>query len=81
MPIKNDVEVSHISAQGIWLFTDDTEYFVSFTDYPELRNATVQQLCAVTVDALGDFHWQELDVDIERDALEMPEKYPLYFIA
>ena len=78
---KNKVEVSHISSVGLWLFVDDAEFFVSFQDYPDLLNATISQLSEVTVDSIGDFHWEELDVDIERNALEEPEKYPLRFRA
>ena len=78
---KNKIEVSHISSVGLWLFVDDAEFFVSFQDYPDLLNATISQLSEVTVDSIGDFHWEELDVDIERNALEEPEKYPLRFRA
>lgn len=60
-------------------FVDDTEFFVDFADYPDLLNATVRQLNGVTVDVMGNFHWEALDVDIEREALEMPENYPLQY--
>lgn len=78
---KTKVEVVHISPIGLWLFADGSEFFVNFCDYPDLLNATIKQLNSVTMDSMGDFHWEELDIDIERDSLEEPEKYPLYFRA
>ncbi len=32
-----------------------------------------------SVEKFGDSHWDELDTDIERDALKFPERYPLKF--
>ena len=55
------------------------EYFVSFKDYPDFYTATVQQINDFTVDAFGNFHWEVLDIDIEKESLETPENYPLVF--
>ena len=32
-----------------------------------------------SIDAMGNFLWESLDVDIEKDAIEHPEKYPLIY--
>jgi hypothetical protein len=72
-------EITGISALGFWLLVDDSEYFVPFADYPAFKEATVVQI--YTVQQLGprQFHWPELDVDIELDALQYPERFPLQF--
>ena len=72
-------EIQNISPRGFWIFDGEKEYFVSFNDYPEFYTATVQQINDFTVDASGNFHWEVLDVDIEKESLDNPENYPLKF--
>jgi hypothetical protein len=72
-------EVTNITAHGFWLFVDDREYFVPFADYPVFRIATVAQIYAVRRIGPTQLHWPELDADIELDALERPDAYPLKF--
>jgi hypothetical protein len=72
-------EVTNITAHGFWLFVDDREYFVPFADYPVFRTATVAQIYAVRRIGPTQLHWPELDADIELDALERPDAYPLKF--
>ncbi len=70
-------EVTNISAVGFWLLVDDAEYFVPFSDYPAFRAATIAQIMNAQQLAPRQFYWPELDADIELDALEHPEQYPL----
>ncbi len=72
-------EVTNITAHGFWLLADDREYFVPFSDYPVFQNATVAQIYAVRRIGPTQFHWPQLDADIELEALERPEAYPLRF--
>lgn len=72
-------EVTSIHTTGFWLLVDDVEYFVPFDDYPVFRGATVVQIYAVRRLGPTQFHWPELDADIELEALERPEQYPLVF--
>ena len=72
-------EVTNICATGFWMLVDDKEYFVSFDDYPVFQRATVTQIYAVQRLGPTQFHWPELDADIELQALEHPEQYPLVF--
>ncbi len=58
---------------------DDREYFVPFADYPAFKDATVAQIYNAQRLGPGQFHWPELDVDIELDALQHPERFPLQF--
>jgi hypothetical protein len=72
-------EVTSITQAGFWLLVDDKEYFVPFTDYPEFKQATVEQICKPERVGSDIFSWEELDIDIELGALAEPEKYPLEF--
>ena len=70
-------EVTTIGSHGFWLLADDREYFVPFTDYPVFQSATIAQMFNVRRIAPRQYHWPDLDADIELDALEHPEHYPL----
>ena len=81
---QNDVNASHnevtnISQLGLWLLVGDKEYFVPFKDYPEFTEATISQIYHLQRSGPGHFHWPDLDVDIELQALENPDKYPLKY--
>lgn len=72
-------EVTNVDKTGFWLLVDDREYFVPFDDYPVFRQATVDQIYAVQRLGPAQFHWPELDADIELEALEHPQRFPLTF--
>ncbi len=72
-------EVTNISAAGFWLLVDDKEYFIPFEDYPVFRQATVAQIYGVERLSPMQFSWPELDADIELEALEHPEQFPLIY--
>lgn len=71
------VEVTNISAHGIWLLTDDSELFMSYEDFPWFKKATIAQVTNVEEPQKGHFYWPDLDVDLTVDIIEHPEKYPL----
>lgn len=77
--VTSDSEVTNISAVGFWLLVDDGEYFVPFDDYPAFQKATVVQIYTMQQLSPTQFYWPELDIDIELEALEHPERYPLTF--
>ena len=71
------VSVENITPFGIWLFVKEKEYFLSYKDYPYFKDQTINSI--QNVQLLHGYHlyWPELDVDLEIDNLENPEKYPL----
>ena len=71
------VSVENITPLGIWLFVKDKEYFLSYKDYPYFKDQTIGSI--LNVELIHGFHlyWPDLDVDLELDNLENPEKYPL----
>lgn len=72
-------EVTNISAHGFWVFDDRTqrEYFLSFRDFPWFAQASIEQISSVVREGVSVFHWPELDVDLDLDRIEHPERYPL----
>lgn len=74
-------EVTAVGRDGFWLINEELEFFVPFADYPIFRHATVEQIYNMEEIAPGQLRWESLDVDIELDALENPERYPLKFAA
>lgn len=76
---KTKAEVTNISPFGIWILAGGKEYFVSYKDYPVFENASVRQIADIESDISGNLHWKELDADIELEALENPESFPLMY--
>ena len=74
-------EVTNIGPHGFWLLVDDREYLVPFADYPAFQQATVAQIYTVQRLSPDQFHWPDLDVDIELESLEHPGQFPLTFQA
>ena len=73
------VSVENITPFGIWLFVKGKEYFLSYEAFPFFRERTLGAIQNVRL--LHGFHlyWPDLDVDLEIDNLENPQKYPLTY--
>jgi len=69
--------VENITSFGIWLFIKEKEYFLNYKDYLYFKDQTLSSI--QNVQLLHGYHlyWPELDVDLETDNLENPQKYPL----
>lgn len=72
-------EVSHISTHGLWVLVNDSEYMLSFSEYPWFSEAKLSEIQNVQVLHGSHLRWPMLDVDIELDSLETPERYPLIY--
>ena len=71
------VEVTNISQHGLWLLTDEGEYFLSFETFPWFKDAPVGKLLHVELPSRHHVYWPDLDVDLEIDSIVHPEHYPL----
>ena len=71
------VEVVNISSFGFWLSMDEEEFFLSFKDFPWFRKATIDQICNVRHEHNNQFHWPDLDVDLDLERVKHPERFPL----
>lgn len=72
-----DVEVANVSGHGFWLLIDDRERFLSFTDFPWFRDASIATLCNVQRPHPGHLYWPDLDVDLATESIDHPERFPL----
>jgi hypothetical protein len=59
------------------LFTVGKEYFLSYEKFPFFRDQTLKDIQDVRLLHGRHLYWQRLDVDLEIDNLENPNKYPL----
>ena len=71
------VSVENITSFGIWLLVKEREYFLSYKDFHFFKDQTLNSI--QNVQLLHGYHlyWPDLDIDLEIDNLENPEKYPL----
>ena len=73
------VEVQEISHHGIWIYVKGREYFLPYKDYPWFKEAKISEVFNVQLLHGMHLHWPDLDVDLELEALQHPEKYPLIY--
>ena len=73
----SDAEVLNVSPHGFWLLVGEREYFLDFDYFPWFKRATMDQLFKVQLLHKEHLYWEELDVDLDLDRIEHPEKYPL----
>ena len=69
--------VLNVSPHGFWLCVAGKEYFPGFDDFPWFRKAPIEQLFNLEFSHGRHLHWPDLDVDLDLDRIEHPEKYPL----
>lgn len=72
-----DVEVSHISTYGIWLLTENQEFFLPYDEFPWFQDAKVRDILAVEQPRRGHFYWRNLGVDLTVEMIKNPHHFPL----
>lgn len=74
----SQVEVLGVSKHGFWLLLDEEdELFVSFSEFPWFRKASVEQLFHVDRPQPHHLYWSMLDIDLHVDSIRHPERFPL----
>lgn len=71
------VSVENITSFGLWMLVKGKEYFLTYQDYPYFKDQTIKSIQNVKLLHGFHLHWPDLDVDLEINNLENPEKYPL----
>lgn len=71
------VSVKNVTPFGIWLFVNNKEYFLNYNEYPYFKDQIISAIQNVSLRHGFHLYWPKLDVDLEIDNLENPEKYPL----
>ncbi len=74
-------EVTHVSKHGLWLLLDDEELFLSFTDFPWFKAATIDQLCEIERPTEDHLYWPSLDVDLAVASIRNPSAFPSVSVA
>jgi hypothetical protein len=79
-PLGDDIsraEVLGISAEGISLSANSQEMFLAYHDFPWFKNAPPAKVRNVQMPAPDHFFWPDLDVDLTKEIILHPEKFPL----
>ena len=71
------VEITHISAHGVWLLAHGKERFMSYEDFPWFKDVPIRKILNVAQPMSCHFYWPELDIDLGIEAIEHPERFPL----
>ena len=71
------VEVTNIAAHGVWLLADGKELFMPYNDFPWFKDQPVKSIINVEEQSLGHFYWPDIDVDLTREMIEHPNRFPL----
>ena len=71
------IEVTHVSSHGVWLLVEGRELFLSFDEFPWFKDASIGKIINVEIAAPGHIRWPELDVDVDIESIDHPEKFPL----
>ena len=70
------VKILSINPEGIYLSVAGKDYFISYKRVPWFWNARVNEIMNVSMMGRMGIRWEDLNVDLEIDSLEHPEKYP-----
>ena len=73
----SEVEITHISSNGIWMLTHQEELFLSYEDFPWFKDQKIKAILDVEELKSGHFYWPEIDVDLTLDIIKHPERFPL----
>ncbi|WP_062060079.1 DUF2442 domain-containing protein [Cellvibrio sp. OA-2007] len=71
------VEVTHISAHGVWLLAHNKELLMTYDDFPWFKDKSVGAILNVQEQSPGHFYWPDIDVDLTEEMIEHPERFPL----
>ncbi len=71
------VEVTHVSQHGVWLLAGDRDLFMPYDDFPWFKEAPIGKILNVEEPTPGHFDWPNLDVDLDVESIEHPERFPL----
>lgn len=72
-------EVIHVSTHGFWIFFEpqNREHFLPFRSFPWFMDATLRELSNIVVEHGHIVRWPDLDVDLDLERIEHPERFPL----
>ncbi len=72
-----EVEVLGVTRHAVWLLVGDREFMLPFAAFPWFGAARVDEICDVKLLHGRHLHWPKLDVDLDLESIEHPERFPL----
>jgi len=72
-------EVTNISEHGLWIFLNEKEYFLSFSEYPWFKDANISAITNIVLIHNHHLYWPQLDIDLSTEIFDNPEKYTLTY--
>ena len=72
-----ELEITNISAHGVWMLTGTKELFMSYEDFPWFKDQPVKSILNVEAQSPTHFYWPDLDIDLTEEIIEHPERFPL----
>lgn len=73
----SDVEVTNVSRHGFWILVGGRELFLPFKKFPWFRDAPLAQVLNVELPHPAHLFWPDLDIDLDVESIEFPERFPL----
>lgn len=73
------VEVLQVSPNGLWLYVKGREHFLPYAEFPWFHGARLSQIQRVQLLRGRHLRWEALDVDLDLESLEHPDRYPLKY--
>lgn len=73
---KHIGKVLSITNDGVFITAFGKDYFLSFNRLPWFRDAKISDIMNVRNIGTMGIRWDSIDVDLELDSLNHPEKYP-----
>ncbi|MEX1032793.1 MAG: DUF2442 domain-containing protein [Cellvibrionaceae bacterium] len=71
------VEITNISAHGVWILFGQKELFMSYEDFPWFKDQPVKSILNVETPSPNHFYWPDVDVDLTEEIIENPERFPI----
>jgi hypothetical protein len=73
----SEVEILNVNLNGIWILVSGKEYFLDYKNYPWFQGAKIADIFNLKLIHQTHLYWPELDIDLDLDCLESPQKFPL----
>ncbi len=71
------VEVTNISAHGLWILARNKELFIPYDEFLWFKDQPVKSIINVVEVSPGHYYWPDIDVDLTEEIIEHPERFPL----
>ena len=70
------IKVAHISSHGIWLLAHDEELFMPYKDFPWFKQQPIEAILNVEEPSPNHYYWPVIDVDLTKEIINNPDRYP-----